>query len=110
MDLNEFKVMTLCGSMRFYEQMLEVAEFNSRLGYIVLMPHVRIAPEEQVESDLKKILDQMHFVKIDMADEVWVVSDESEYIGESTKREIGYAERQGKYKGVIAVDPSKYDD
>ena len=41
------------------------------------------------------MLDDMHLRKIDMADEIYVINVDG-YIGESTKREIAYAEKTGK--------------
>ena len=44
---------------------------------------------------VKEMLDDMHLRKIDMADEI-IVINVGGYIGESTKREIAYAEQKGK--------------
>ena len=41
------------------------------------------------------MLDELHRRKIDMADEVWIVSEEG-YIGKSTQAEIHYADTKGK--------------
>jgi hypothetical protein len=41
------------------------------------------------------MLDDMHLRKIDLADEIFVINVGG-YIGESTKREIAYAENTGK--------------
>lgn len=81
---------TICGSMRFFPQMLEVAAELTRRGRIVLMPFCVVAPED-LDSALKERLDLLHRKKIDLASEVLVVSDESGYCGESTKAEIDYA-------------------
>ena len=43
----------------------------------------------------KEMLDDMHKRKIDMADEIYVINVGG-YIGESTRREIAYAEKTGK--------------
>jgi len=40
------------------------------------------------------MLDDMHLRKIDLADEIFVINSEG-YIGESTKREIEYAQESG---------------
>ncbi|WP_305789875.1 hypothetical protein [Symbioplanes lichenis] len=45
--------------------------------------------------DLRGRLRDVHFRKIRMADEVYVV-DPGGYVGESTRREIAYAEALGK--------------
>jgi hypothetical protein len=46
-------------------------------------------------SDLRRRLGKLHFQKIRMADEVYIV-DPGGYVGESTRREIAYAESLGK--------------
>jgi hypothetical protein len=48
------------------------------------------------DSAEKTALDEMHKRKIDLADYVLVVSDETGYFGESTKGEIRYAAEHGK--------------
>ena len=44
---------------------------------------------------LKPQLDELHLRKIDMADEVLILNVNG-YIGESTSRELAYAQKQGK--------------
>lgn len=43
----------------------------------------------------KEILDELHLRKIDLADKIYVI-DKGGYIGESTRKEIEYAENLGK--------------
>jgi hypothetical protein len=93
----EFKTATICGSMRFYDQMLKVAERLTAAGHVVLMPFVTIAADQQGDSEAKVMLDRMHRQKIDMADVVVVVTDpETQYVGDSTRSEIEYAEQNRK--------------
>ena len=51
--------------------------------------------EEVWKPGTKEMLDDMHLRKIDMADEIFVINVGG-YIGESTRREIVYAEKTGK--------------
>ena len=44
---------------------------------------------------VKQMLDRLHFQKIDLADEIIVVSEDG-YFGSSTRREIAYAAAKGK--------------
>ena len=97
---DDAKVVTLCGSTRFEA---EFAEVNQRLtldGCVVLslgMFHLPDLPGYDWTtdpSDLKGRLGGVHFQKIRMADEVYVV-DPGGYLGESTRREIVYAESLG---------------
>lgn len=86
-----FPTLCICGSMRFFETMLEVAKTLTLQGYIVLMPFV--ASFTEIE---KHDLDAMHFAKIDKAEGIYVVNPGG-YIGESTRNEIAYATSQKKY-------------
>ncbi len=51
--------------------------------------------DEGTLSKTKKMLDDMHKRKIDMADSIYVINVGG-YIGESTRSEINYAETHGK--------------
>ncbi|MBQ2440775.1 MAG: hypothetical protein II502_01115, partial [Paludibacteraceae bacterium] len=51
--------------------------------------------EEVWKEGVKEMLDDMHLRKIDLADEIFVINVDG-YIGESTKREIAYAEKTNK--------------
>ena len=98
---DEAKVVTLCGSTRFEA---EFAEVNQRLtmdGCVVISLGMFSLPDLQGYdwaadcSDLKGRLGALHFQKIRMADEVYIV-DPGGYVGETTRREIAYAESLGK--------------
>jgi hypothetical protein len=94
-------VITLCGSTRFEA---EFAEVNQRLtmdGCVVIslgmfrLPDLPDHDRTTDGSDLRARLGDVHLQKIRMADEVYVV-DPGGYVGESTRREIAYAESLGK--------------
>ena len=59
--------------------------------------------EEVWKPGTKEMLDDMHLRKIDMADEIFVINVGG-YIGESTKREIAYAEKTGKKVNYLEND------
>ena len=92
-----YKVVTLCGSTRFKEQYMEVQKRLTLEGYIVISVGLfgHSGDEEVWKPGTKEMLDDMHLRKIDMADEIFVINVGG-YIGESTKREIAYAEKTGK--------------
>jgi hypothetical protein len=92
---DRYRVVTICGSMRFKAEMLEAADRLSRQGFIVLMPFCTFAPEEQLTSHDKTMLDRMHFTKIDMSDSIYVVNVGG-YVGNSTANELRYAELSHK--------------
>ena len=99
---DNYLILTICGSMRFFDKMLEVAGQFNATGYIVLMPFGWIKPEEQEASELKKMLDRMHFAKIDVSDAVYVVNPGG-YIGKSTRNEIAHARENGVT--VLSLEP-----
>lgn len=96
-----FPVITLCGSLRFAQEFSEQAVRLSLAGYIVLAPFVYL-PGDQQTSDEKAMLDDMHFTKIDLSDEIYVINVGG-YIGASTAREIKYA--QDNDKAVTYLEP-----
>lgn len=88
-----FPIRTICGSMRYYDQMIEIAQRETANGVIILMPFVAGYAGAVETDERKEMLDRMHFAKIDMSDAIIVVGI---HIGESTQSEIAYAERTGK--------------
>jgi hypothetical protein len=96
------RIVCLCGSTRFTNEMTEANRQLTAAGYIVLAPGCNLKEphrlwdtEDKLEA-LKLRLDELHRAKIDLADEVVIVSDRSRYIGASTKAEAIYAEQAGK--------------
>ena len=81
--------------MRFFPQMLQVAADETVKGNIVLAPFSVVAPADQ-GSDLKQQLDELHREKIQMCSQIIVVTDQNGYVGDSTRREMGYALSIGK--------------
>jgi hypothetical protein len=88
-------IVTLCGSMRFFEQMLTVAAEETAKGHIVLAPFSVVALEDQ-DGEFKAMLDQLHRDKIDLSERIIVVTNQHGYIGASTRSEMVYAARAGK--------------
>jgi len=72
---------------------------ETRAGRIVLSvgvsKHLPTGGERFTEEEAAT-LDELHLRKIDVADEVLVVTDEGGYFGASTAREIDYAIEHGK--------------
>ncbi len=97
----EAKVITLCGSTRFEAEFAEVNQRLTMEGCVVISLGMFGLPELPDDdwtadsSDLESRLGAVHFQKIRMADEVYIV-DPGGYVGESTRREIAYAESLGK--------------
>ncbi len=97
------KVITLCGSSRFVQQMAVCAWLLERdEGAICMSLHLlpdwypavpgdHLAEREGVAA----AMDQLHLRKIDLSDEIFVV-DCHRYIGSSTTNEVAYAKEHGK--------------
>ena len=95
--MNDFKVITLCGSTRFKEQFIEMQKKLTLEGNIVIsVGAFGHCGDNEVWTDGKKaMLDRMHLAKIDLADEIFVINVDN-YIGDSTRNEIEYAKSKGK--------------
>ena len=106
----EAKVITLCGSTRFEAEFAEVNQRLTMEGCVVISLGMFSLPDlpdhdwTADSSDLKERLGAVHFQKIRMADEVYVV-DPRGYVGESTRREIAYAQSLGKPVRYLSREP-----
>ena len=94
-------IVCLCGSTRFVDEFNRQRKALTEAGEIVLSIEVvttqaREHDPQHANPELKARLDELHKRKIDLADGVLVVSDETGYFGESTWGEIRYAVAQGK--------------
>ncbi len=89
--MDNIKVVTLCGSLKFKKEMMKVAEeLELKKGYSVIQcvyfdnnnwKDYNISDEE---------FEKLHLKKIEISDAIFVVNVNG-YIGESTKKEIEYA-------------------
>lgn len=93
--MNKRKVVTLCGSVKFYDKMQEI---NEKLAlenkYVVIGLTPRVTNRTFTEHD-KELLGELHRAKIDLSDAIFVVNVDR-YIGESTRGKIEYAKQIGK--------------
>lgn len=93
---NKYKIITLCGSIKFKDEFMRVQEKLTLDGNIVLTPNFFYSiKKENIDEKTKKMLDEIHKQKIDMSDEIYVINVGG-YIGKSTKLEIEYAKRKDK--------------
>jgi len=93
----EPKTVCLIGSTRFSDAYREANLCETLDGKIVLTIGCDTKSDEMLHLTPKDktCLDVLHLCKIDQADEVLVLNVNG-YVGESTRREIEYAERLGK--------------
>ena len=111
--INGFKVITLCGSTRFKDEFLEAQKRLTLEGNIVISVGLfgHSGDDEVWTEGVKDMLDRQHLAKIDLADEIFVINVGG-YIGDSTRREIAYAEFKGKSITYLEScrKPSLYDN
>lgn len=94
--MKKYNVITLCGSTRFKEEFEKQNRLLTMAGNIVISVGVfGHADGVQFKEGDKEKLDAIHFQKIDMSDEIFVLNVNG-YIGKSTQREIDYAKKKGK--------------
>lgn len=112
-------IVCLCGSTRWYKVFDTIGLKETLEGNIVLSIGSASGSDDSVfysdalsspeKAAIKDKLDRLHLDKIDLADEV-IILNVSDYIGESTRRELAHARERGKpifwlvYPSIHAVD------
>lgn len=90
------KIITICGSFKYKNEMSIAAEQLTLSGNCVLTPNELTRPnKESYTEDEAKMIDKMHKEKIKISDAILVI-DVNGYIGSSTKSEIEYAKSLNK--------------
>lgn len=89
------KIVTLCGSLKFQKEMMEVAEKMARKGFCVLTPVFPVLENDPITEEQLQKMKVAHFKRIELSDAILVVNI-NHYIGNSTNREIEYAQKLGK--------------
>ena len=91
------KIITVCGSMKFINEMMEIAMKMELEGNCLLLPI--FSPNRTKKDDFTDeevlILDKMHRERIKLSDAILVVNVNN-YIGSSTKSEIEFAKSLNK--------------
>ncbi|WP_212637416.1 hypothetical protein A5821_001655 [Enterococcus sp. 7F3_DIV0205] len=94
--MDNIKVITLCGSIKFMKEFRQTEAMLTRMGFAVITPFFFEQGEEvEVTKEEALLLGKIHYKKIAIADEIFVI-DVDGYIGESTKKEIEYAKLNNK--------------
>lgn len=105
-ELNRPRIVCLCGSSKYPQEHMDAMMRETLAGKIVipmgLYGHADFPPGAKAvtndgdeATEVKQMLDKLHFTKIDLADEILVVNVGG-YYGSSTAREISYATKTGK--------------
>lgn len=89
------KIITLCGSLRFQKEMMEIAEKMALEGYCILTPVYPVSTNIKRTEDQIEKLKNAHFKRIELSDAILVVNVNN-YIGNSTSLEIEYAKKLNK--------------
>jgi hypothetical protein len=91
--VEEYTVITLCGSMRFREELERLEAELTRAGHVVLTP-TAVDPSTELDAEQRALLGRIHLQKIAMSDEV-LIANVGDYVGGSTRREIEHARSRG---------------
>lgn len=89
------KIITICGSLKFMNEMMTEALRLSMEGNCVLTPIYPVNYNTNITLDQKELLKEEHFKKIELSDQIFVLNKDG-YIGDSTKLEIDYAKSLNK--------------
>jgi hypothetical protein len=100
-------IVCLCGSTRFGDAFRDAMRSETLAGKIVLSVGL-LGHAEGIDMDgpVKAKLDELHFRKIDLADEVLILNVGG-YIGQSTRNELGYARSLGKPVSFLEPEPAE---
>lgn len=101
------EIVCICGSARFADELNAANRQLTLAGAIVVAPGLLAnadghGADAAITDEQRIALGELHLRKIDLADRVLVVNPGG-YIGESTRREVTYAEAFGKR--VSYTDP-----
>ena len=89
------KIITICGSMKYKKEMMEVAERLALEGNCVITPiYLNKSKNEYADNDYEMLLN-VHKKKISMSDAIFVVNVDN-YIGDGTNIEIEYSKELNK--------------
>ena len=96
------KIVTICGSMKFKNKMMEIAkELEIKNRYVVIQC---IYSSDNFSEKEQQTLADLHYNKIEISDAIYVINV-NVYIGSSTSKEIEYAKKLGKE--VMYLEPIK---
>ena len=89
------KIITICGSMKFQKEIMEIAEKLALEGNCVLTPIYPVIKNIEITDEKTEILREVHRKRISLSDAIYVVNVDN-HIGASTSFEIQYAKMLGK--------------
>jgi hypothetical protein len=93
--IRKMKIITLCGSLKFQNEMMIAAEKMTLDGYCVLTPVYHVLENYEVTDTQLKKAKEAHFKRIELSEAILVINVNN-YIGKSTNLEIEYAKKLNK--------------
>lgn len=90
------KIITVCGSLRFMKEIMEITEKMALQGNCMLsiVYPMKTDKEDYTDEEIA-VLNKMHRERIKLADAILVVNVDN-YIGSTTKSEIEFAKELNK--------------
>lgn len=88
------KIITVCGSMKFIDKIMEISEKMELEGNCVLTPIYHSDISVYTSNEIL-MLGKMHKEKIKLSDAILVINVNN-YIGKTTKKEIEFAKSLNK--------------
>lgn len=92
---DQMEIITLCGSLKFQNEMMIVAEKLALKGKCILTPVYPVLKNYEITMQEMQLLKNEHLKRIDLADTILVMNIDN-YIGSSTSQEIEYAKKNNK--------------
>ena len=89
------KVITICGSLKNQNIMMEEAQKLTMEGNCVLTPTYPVIKDYKISQEEMNNLKESHLKRIELSDAIYVLNVDN-YIGESTSIEIDYASSLNK--------------
>lgn len=89
------KVITICGSLKYQNIMMEEAQKLTMEGNCVLTPTYPVIKDYKISQEEMNNLKESHLKRIELSDAIYVLNVDN-YIGESTSIEIDYASSLNK--------------
>ena len=89
------RVITICGSLKFQDEIMKVAEKMALDGNCILTSTYPVLENIQITEEQLTKLKESHFKRIELSDAILVVNINN-YIGNSTNLEIEYAKKLKK--------------
>lgn len=103
--MEKAKVITMCGSLKFEDEIrkqTERLELEGNCVLSIIYPGNPNFDKDSYTPEQHQLFDKLHKQKIDMSDAIFVVNVNG-YVGSSTKSESAYAIAQGKE--VLSLEP-----